>query len=203
MSSEVVRSSPHLSSAVYGEASNLGNEHTLVDTSPKLTDNTIRLCPHCHRSYSPGELICAYCGIPFVNMGKTNKIESHELDVAATKNWPIGEVSAQLEKPITFQCGDQALTMPVVDSVTVGRLSKVQGDPQPDIKLNLFGAEEKGVSRQHIKIIRKQDLLYVADLGSSNGTFLNGRPLVRNCLRLLRHGDELQLGLLKMQIRFE
>ncbi len=94
------------------------------------------------------------------------------------------------------------MTVQITESVIVGRLSKVPGDAQPDVKLNPFGADEKGVSRQHIKLIRKHDLIYVSDLGSSNGTFLNGRPLMRNCLRVLRSGDDLQLGVLKLRVVF-
>ncbi len=196
----VERSSVSPSSAVY-DRNKVGAEQPQPGDH-KLPDQTQRLCPHCARSYSPGELICSYCGIPFVNVGKTNKIND-VTSLISPKNGPIGDVIAHEEKPIWLTYGDTQICVPVTETIVIGRQSKVPGDPQPDVQLNMFKADELGVSRQHIKLIRRQDLIYIADMGSSNGTFLNGRPLLRNCLRVLRDGDELQLGLLKLKVRFE
>jgi hypothetical protein len=202
MSAQFVRSSAHNAASNYGETRQ--TTHETVSPRPyEHDDMTLHRCTHCSRPYSMGELLCSFCGIPFVNAGKTDKMQAVDPDLVASKNWPVGLVSVELEAPITLQCGDQHITVSVPDSVIIGRKSKVADDPEPNVMLNMFGAEDKGVSRQHIRIMRKQDLLYVTDLGSSNGTFLNGRALLRNCPRVLRNSDELQLGLLKLKVRFE
>jgi len=49
------------------------------------------------------------------------------------------------------------------------------------------------VSRQHSRIINKRDGVFVEDLGSKNGTFVNGRLLGEPVL--LEDGDEIQIAL--------
>ncbi len=43
---------------------------------------------------------------------------------------------------------------------------------------------------------------YVSDLNSTNGTWLNGQHLIPFNEYLLHAGDELRLGLLKVEVRF-
>jgi pSer/pThr/pTyr-binding forkhead associated (FHA) protein len=56
------------------------------------------------------------------------------------------------------------------------------------------------VSRRHVLIIREGNLLKVADLGSTNGTYLNGVRLQQHQPRLLRTGDRLSLGELVLKV---
>jgi hypothetical protein len=166
------------------------------------TDQTLRRCPTCQQASRVGELMCSHCGTPFVTHGRTTLIEKAASNTQLPTPRPIGAAASHEETDITLEGSGQRLTFPVSTAVVLGRNSHMQGDVQPDVHLNEFDAEHQGVSRQHIKIIRKHDLVYVADLGSSNGTFLNGRPLLRNTLRVLRNGDELQLGMLKLRVGF-
>lgn len=53
--------------------------------------------------------------------------------------------------------------------------------------------DERQVSRQHIKIKRLDDVYYVEDLNSKNGTWVNGEQLKGE--RQLKDGDEIQLAL--------
>jgi ABC-type multidrug transport system ATPase subunit len=52
--------------------------------------------------------------------------------------------------------------------------------------------ESPGVSRRHARIYLQNEQVYVEDLGSSNGTFLNGERL--EMPRRLKHGDQVRLG---------
>ena len=51
-------------------------------------------------------------------------------------------------------------------------------------------------SREHAQITRKGDLFYVEDLGSTNGTLVNGQLVER---ARLHGGEELQIGLTKLR----
>jgi pSer/pThr/pTyr-binding forkhead associated (FHA) protein len=104
--------------------------------------------------------------------------------------------------PIILEINGIQLRLPLSKTLVIGRISDLPGDVRPDVSLNNFGAVEHGISRQHVRITRKRDVVYLADLNSSTGTCLNGRPLTRNCYRVLNSGDELQLGLLKLTIKF-
>ena len=52
--------------------------------------------------------------------------------------------------------------------------------------------DRQGVSRVHVKIVRVGDLVTAEDLGSRNGTFLNGVPVTAPAQ--LKHMDVVQLG---------
>jgi pSer/pThr/pTyr-binding forkhead associated (FHA) protein len=83
----------------------------------------------------------------------------------------------------------------------LGRADEVSGT-SPDLDLTPYNALEKGVSRIHAAIRRGEDTLTLVDLGSVNGTHLNGQRLVPNQPRVLRDGDEIRLGRLVVHIYF-
>jgi hypothetical protein len=163
--------------------------------SPSIT------CSVCGLVNRPGELQCSRCGALLATAGGTRKLDSNN-DSATLSTWPTGEVIVTEQAPIILEIGDQWVTLPVADTLTVGRSSDVPSDVAADVDLSAYEAGDKGVSRQHIRLKRKNILVYVIDLGSTNGTFLNGRRLVPQAERLLRNGDELQLGRLKVKVRF-
>jgi predicted component of type VI protein secretion system len=51
--------------------------------------------------------------------------------------------------------------------------------------------DDSKASRRHLRVIVEAGVAEVEDLGSSNGTLLNGKPVTR---RLLRDGDQVQIG---------
>lgn len=86
-------------------------------------------------------------------------------------------------------------------SILLGR-----GDPQirfhPDVDLTPYGALDRGVSREHARLLISEERLYVIDLGSTNGTFLGGQRLEPDTPTLIGKGDELLLGRLAIQVLF-
>ena len=58
-----------------------------------------------------------------------------------------------------------------------------------DIKL-----ENRFVSRRHFQVRFDSDVFYISDLGSTNGTYLNGNKLNPNEDHILRDGDMIGLG---------
>lgn len=67
-------------------------------------------------------------------------------------------------------------------SCVIGRSS------QADVELT-----DPEVSRRHARLDLVRGVLYLADLGSSNGTFLNGKPLADESIEL-RVGDDIDVG---------
>lgn len=72
----------------------------------------------------------------------------------------------------------------------------------PEIDLTPFDALGKGVSRRHAVILVRNGRVTVRDLDSTNGTRLNNFALVKETEYRLRHGDELSLGQLQLQVLF-
>ncbi len=73
----------------------------------------------------------------------------------------------------------------------VGRLTLQN---KPDIELSA-----DVISRQHLEIVKQDDKYYVKDLGSTNGTFLNGLAIK---MSFIKDGDELQVGNTVLKVRF-
>jgi hypothetical protein len=102
---------------------------------------------------------------------------------------------------ITLHLLDTGDILPISErsEFTLGRLSENQ-PIEPDIDLTPFKAFDNGVSRLHAVIRRNQGNAVLVDLGSSNGTYVNGLRIMPNIEQPLRHGDIVALGKLKMQI---
>jgi CheY-like chemotaxis protein len=93
----------------------------------------------------------------------------------------------------------QPIGFVVQPSVTLGRAATNPGARQ-HIDLAPFGASEKGVSRVHGKIERKDNAFMIEDMGSSNGTFVNGHSLHVGEQKRIANGDEIRFGELRMHI---
>ncbi len=72
----------------------------------------------------------------------------------------------------------------------------------PQVDLTAYGGSELGVSRQHATIKRQGVSLYLVDHRSINGTYLNGQELLPEQPRMLRDGDDIQLGKLTLRIHY-
>ena len=83
---------------------------------------------------------------------------------------------------------------------TVGRRDPVTGI-YPDLDLTPVDGQ-RSVSRRHAKIYRRGDKYYLsADIGTMNGTFVNGQRLETGLPAEVRDGDELRIGLVDLRLR--
>lgn len=81
-------------------------------------------------------------------------------------------------------------------------LGRAVDDVRPEVDLSPYNAQHMGVSRRHAKLSRESATVMVQDLGSVNGTFLNGQKLLPYQPRVLRNEDELILGRLVLRVSF-
>lgn len=98
----------------------------------------------------------------------------------------IGETGRKVEAPLT-------------KAIHMGRLDPAN-NVFPEIDLSQEQGVEKGISRQHARIFKREGVVVVEDLGSINGTFVNGRRLAPYLPETLHHGDQLQLGKLSIEV---
>jgi len=74
----------------------------------------------------------------------------------------------------------------------------------PDIDLTPYAGYRMGVSRRHAAIRQNNEQsLDLWDLGSSNGTYLNGQRLNAHRPYRLHNGDEIRLGQMLIRVSFE
>lgn len=96
--------------------------------------------------------------------------------------------------------GAPPVTRLIDDQATLGRPDPVEGFT-PQIDLTPFSARDKGVSRHHARIVTSEEGLTICDLGSTNGTRLNGSRLAPNHAYRLRDGDQVECGALRMVVK--
>lgn len=100
---------------------------------------------------------------------------------------------------IHFVDTGQIMNLEMGKEYTIGRKHKSQS-VIPDIDLSLFNAYDWGISRLHASITSRQDSVSITDIGSSNGTWVNGKRIPANQPAQLKHGDIFYLGKLKIQL---
>jgi hypothetical protein len=89
------------------------------------------------------------------------------------------------------------------NSIILGRAELQSRGFQPDVDLSPYGAQMRGVSRVHARMFLQDKHLYIADLYSTNGTYIAGRRLEPNDPYRLHNGVEVLLGSLMLQVMFE
>lgn len=73
---------------------------------------------------------------------------------------------------------------------------------QLDVDLSTNYGWMLGVSRRHAEIVYEDERYYVADLGSTNGTFLNSTRLVQGERYPLESTDQIRMGHFLMIVQF-
>jgi hypothetical protein len=91
------------------------------------------------------------------------------------------------------------IQLDIEDRLVIGR-AHPHAPEKPDLDLTPYDAEDKGVSRMHVMLIKEENALKAEDLDSTNGTFLNGIRLYPHQPRIIRNGDTLILGQLALKI---
>jgi pSer/pThr/pTyr-binding forkhead associated (FHA) protein len=91
------------------------------------------------------------------------------------------------------------IDVPLNQESCIGRSSKEEALA---VDLTPFNAHVLGVSRKHAIIKPVANGCCLIDLKSTNGTILNGNPLVPHQAYLLKSGDEIQIGGVYLHVSF-
>lgn len=95
---------------------------------------------------------------------------------------------------------DKFVTVPIIEHMVVGR---TMDEDEVDFDLTPYDAYHYGVSRRHATLTMMDGFLYIEDIGSTNGTRINGFQLTSKQKYRLRDGDEIEFARLRMIIKFE
>lgn len=129
----------------------------------------------------------------------TIQVEDIELEISHLTGNAISSESASII--LSFTEAKSALALELTDSIILGR-DQDTNFQEMYTDLTSYQAVEKGVSRRHAVFHRVKRTIMITDLGSRNGTFLNGERLLPQQARIVRHGDQIQLGKLMFGIHF-
>lgn len=165
-------------------------------------------CPNCHNQELSGALFCSECGNRLVMVGTTTTqhIERHQTGILSFQSRPsvppAPVIQAEKDKPVVslhlIESG-RLLNLTGQTEFTLGRASEGQS-VLPDVDLSPYEAYAQGVSRLHAALRMNNQRVFITDLGSSNGTRVNGQKILPNVDFPLNHGDVVALGKFKMQV---
>lgn len=164
-------------------------------------------CPSCHKSHPENTLFCDECGAYMLVEGdkRTDPLMMEAATWVDREAAEVGTSSPGTRRLTTLSLLivdlNRQLEFPLSKELSIGRLDAASAT-FPDIDMTSYGGLEKGVSRRHAKIMRQGDKISIEDLGSVNGTMLNGQSLTPYLQYPLKNGDEIHLGKLTIQIRF-
>ena len=102
---------------------------------------------------------------------------------------------------LRFIIGNEIKIIPIQDTIVIGRV--LDNETSIGFDLTPYGAYHFGVSRKHAVLTLFDGSLYLEDLGSTNGTRINGFQLTPRQKYRLRDADELEFARLRTIIRFE
>ncbi|MGD8404790.1 MAG: FHA domain-containing protein [Anaerolineales bacterium] len=160
-------------------------------------------CPNCQHNNLDGTVFCSECGSQLTDVHSivTQSIPADSQPLTSVDKKKTAAYSKHLDTWASLHLLDSGQILPLGDRTefTLGRVSEAQ-PIMPDIDLTPYQAYANGVSRLHAVLKREGERVIVMDLGSSNGTYLNGKRLRPNTEHTLNHSDLLALGKLKIQI---
>lgn len=160
------------------------------------------VCPICGHDNRIGALICENCGADLydslleqvstkkLSSGQLNTRKFDELDKPPSSN-PIVIYISKEKAPIAVERHGELI---------LGRADDEHPDIQVDVDLSPYGGQEQGVSRQHMRLNAAANPPIITDLGSYNGTFVNGQKLIPDQPHILNSGDEVRLGRFVMRM---
>jgi hypothetical protein len=166
------------------------------------------ICPNCHHQEYAGALFCSECATQLVVTGQsyvvgaTDIIEKGQAEMPSARkrhedlgNLPGDEIFLKLlpEGAVIELAGHREFT--------IGRGVKGQLI-LPDIDLDALNAHAMGVSRLHAVMKVTETQVILMDLGSSNGTWINGRRIKDHVESVVKHGDVVALGKLQFEVLF-
>ncbi len=115
-------------------------------------------------------------------------VDTHPLRVTGRIGQPVDQQPKMLNYVLAFEMPKNALPIPVLDGDILGRVETA------DISL----MHDDFISSKHcsfkVNCEKGLPVLYMEDLGSRNGTFVNDARLVKGQSYELKHGDRVHVG---------
>jgi hypothetical protein len=154
-------------------------------TSPFM--ETWITCPECLHRNQIGALFCDQC--------------ARDLTGAGLVMEPGPAEGEEAHAVLYIEDAPEPIGIQSIGEMVMGRADE-DSTTGPELDLSPFQGLEKGVSREHAVLRWQGDVLFVVDLGSTNGTFVNGNRLAEQQVWRLNHGDKIHLGKLALRISF-
>jgi hypothetical protein len=167
-------------------------------------------CPFCGTTHVANTVFCGECGNYLLedDQRKTDPLEkdeagwSGEVNGGSTDDPSLPEDSQLAALRLKIGERKREVEVTLNKDVNIGRV-----DPTstvfPEVDLTNDEDAMKSVSRRHARIFLRDNAVNLEDLGSVNGTHLNGRKLDPYMPEILHDGDILQLGRVAIEVNLQ
>ena len=148
------------------------------------------ICKSCGRQNTPGANFCSSCGSPQTPEDATITFQVSDLGIGDSAEHDLSGALTELsptDAMLYVKRGSNVGATYLLDT-DVTRAGR-----HPDSEVLL---DDVTVSRRHAEIQRQDGDFVLRDVGSLNGTYLNGK-IADKTTRLV-HGDEVQIGKFKL-----
>ncbi|MEM6283727.1 MAG: FHA domain-containing protein [Chloroflexota bacterium] len=173
------------------------------------TTSTIT-CPNCQSEISSRAIVCKFCGTLIKQISgsatKTMIINRPEENPLPDDDISTPGGTSRFSEGSLLYFSVERVNSPIaryvrIDPFVIGREETAKLNNE-DLNLTPYNAADRGVSRRHAQVYFLNGKVYIEDLKSSNGTFLNGDELEPGKPYQLRDGDELMLGRMLVWVNF-
>ena len=174
------------------------------DDTPLRPTGVLVRCPRCGEFHPVTTAGCSCCTVDVdaFDVPITQQIERLPTAIPLLAS-PQDSLDPARHILLQFLPSAVCITVLLTGPVVLGRRAGPnQALPYDLIDLAQLDADKRGVSRQHCQLERRGDYLFVTDLNSTNGTYLNGTRLVAYAPHRLADGDRLILGMLHCMVVF-
>ncbi len=182
---------------------------------------SMQICPTCSHRNRFGVLLCENCGTNLAT-GQQAAIGTRDLrdpepteaeadagtKLDTTEEKAVRSAgSARFEGAMTLRIEVEGGATPIIlkpknHDMILGRRDPTTG-AAPEVDLTPYAGYRMGVSRKHASLRLQENQLNLWDLGSSNGTFINGTRLSPHRPYPIRDGDEIRLGQMVLRLFFQ
>jgi hypothetical protein len=153
-------------------------------TKPGVAGST---CPLCQTARPAGDRFCETCGHDFEAV--RSPATGWELLIEADREYHVRFDAAGVAFPEGLDARCMALDAPEL------RIGRSDDSSDPDAPQITGAGNDPALSRRHAVLRRQDDGTYaIEDLGSTNGTEVNGRQLAPREVIVLVDGDRLHVG---------
>jgi hypothetical protein len=122
---------------------------------------------------------------------------------AVNMRWKMSLFPPQARLFLQCQNNGQIIHVPIrAEPMMVGVNGSQTNKPHSYIDLTRMNGQQHNILRYHCQIEQRDNALYVTDLNTRSGTYVNGIRLLPNTAHLLHNRATLKLGTLTFNIQF-
>lgn len=162
-------------------------------------------CRFCGVAWVDNTIFCSECGhylLPNDENKATDPLDTEEAGELSHEDQVNAAGAPRHAEPIAIRLKigerERGVEVPLTKAICLGRIDP-SSDVFPDVDLSEH-TPARNVSRRHASIRKREGRVVVEDIGSVNGTYVNGKRLNAFLPEMLQNGDVLHLGKLRIEV---